>query len=278
MNLKNIQAIVIIFLTVILAACNSSFLSGPVSKAATPSYTQFAEVRFIDRLLDSHCTWDAKKSGTASFTSPSIFAVDRNTSFLFGALYTQGGIRSLLLRSNDGGNSWEEVMPPILNYIVFSVSFTNSKLGWAAIVYGMESPGNIILYKSEDGGQSWSEFTHVDVSTLGYGVGSPVAMLFQDEQDGKIIIGFEEHFSILETEDGGVTWHETEQLPFPITVSLNTSENRALDWSSWKIDTSEETNNQYISISRLVAGEGDWQTTAILPEHFKIRNGCVVSQ
>src|SRR5437762_4932006 len=85
-----------------------------------------------------------------------ILPLDKETALLFGSLGNGAAtLGSLMLRSEDGGRNWTEVMSPVCGSGIWEVVYTESGLLWALVVWQTESPAEVRLYKSKDKGKTW---------------------------------------------------------------------------------------------------------------------------
>jgi photosystem II stability/assembly factor-like uncharacterized protein len=146
-----------------------------------------------------------------------IYAIDSRTVFLFGNLEIAnmlGVHRSLLLRSIDGGQHWQEVnIKPEYNCSFIIVAFVSDGVGWAISAVDVEDFSARNLYRSDDFGKTWSD----PIQIGGWGF-HPWGMKFTDENNGYIKFDWangslNDHFGILTTKDGGLTWKETFSKP-----------------------------------------------------------------
>lgn len=111
--------------------------------------------------------------------------------------------RGLILRTEDGGNSWQEVYRsarPVET--VWKLHFPTARHGYGSIQSYDPDPKNVqrFVAKSEDGGRSWHELPLVsDPKWRSFGIG------FADERLGWVggTVGG------LETRDGGRNWSPT---------------------------------------------------------------------
>jgi photosystem II stability/assembly factor-like uncharacterized protein len=125
-----------------------------------------------------------------------VYFVDADTGFVVG----EGGI---LLRTTDGGNSWD--IRKIDDYIgygwldvfdLFAITFTDKQTGW---IVGFGYYGNQI-YKTTDCGRTWQWNEHILAPKIFVGLND---ICFTDKNNG-FIAGNEGAF--LKTTNGGTTW------------------------------------------------------------------------
>jgi len=136
-------------------------------------------------LTIAHAQWIPQNSGTTTHLF-SVDFTDSNTGYI-------GGWDNLLLKTLDGGTTWDTLNTPVGSGYFFSVTFTDVNTGFAA--------GNGIL-KTADAGL-----------TLAYNQtccnGSLSSVFFVDTNIG-YTVGLEDspynHYWIHKTIDGGTTW------------------------------------------------------------------------
>lgn len=116
------------------------------------------------------------------------------------------GFRGYVVRTTDGGNTWEGTTIPNADQLE-SIIFVNERVGYCS---GTNN-GNMNLggiYKSTDGGRSWQEITPVIVVN-GVPQRAPVwGCYFLDENVGMVVGGGCDGWAQLffRTSDGGATW------------------------------------------------------------------------
>jgi photosystem II stability/assembly factor-like uncharacterized protein len=111
-----------------------------------------------------------------------VFFVNENVGFIAG----DGG----LLKTTDGGNSWNSIKGIYEN--VKKISFPSANIGYACLSDGS-------LFKSSDGGDTWVNIS----SNLNYNYSLQSVYFLSD------LVGFVIPFSgseIFRTADGGITW------------------------------------------------------------------------
>lgn len=119
-----------------------------------------------------------------------------------------GGVANALLKTSDGGDSWELVTGPVAmaGVIVTAVRVITKNRVWVGYADGS-------FWFTEDGGTSWEERTF-----SGEGTGSIAAIAFYNE-----LVGIIAHNSatpvgsVLRTINGG---HDWESIPVPVNASL----------------------------------------------------------
>lgn len=131
--------------------------------------------------------------------------------FAFGnTIHKMGSIQkysALILKTNDGGLSWNHVDTMFhINDLFYSSTFVDSLNGWIGVNYAA-SP-NIaqrkgIVYRTTDGGESWQKQIQKDSTILG-------SILFTDTLHGYSMWSpFFDNFDntkVYQTSDGGNTW------------------------------------------------------------------------
>jgi hypothetical protein len=243
---------------------------GKYEMTNTPVSTR---VKFLGASKNGKCDWNGLNNDYASIFLPRIYAIDKNTVFVFFAIEGyDSGYRTLILRSEDGGISWQEVMTPLLRSAIFHINFINNKVGWALAITGTEGPGDFTLYKSFDGGKSWGKVTIIQNRSMEGTIG----MSFTNELKGEIILGrsaITPKSIVLRTSDGGLNWSEAESLSTTDYDALDDSLSKGLDGSEWKLNVSN--NDHLIDISRRLPLNTNWSDVSILPEVYKIVNGCI---
>ncbi len=219
------------------------------------------------------------------------FALNKDVAFLFGGLSVPAGtIRSVVLRTEDSGRNWREVMKPVVGSVVRQIAFGNAGKGWALVMWSVEGPGTVVLYYTTDYGQTWDKLS--DVPKWAW-YSYPIQMKFSDESNGQIYMVYDvglpedNRIAILTTSDGGLTWKETDHLTSgpqnlrdmataiaPYRQYLYESVGR--DRSSWKLEPGEWGTAQ-ITISRRLTAENDWSVVSAISKQLKYIGGRISS-
>jgi photosystem II stability/assembly factor-like uncharacterized protein len=119
-----------------------------------------------------------------------------------------------LYRTNDGGETWEELSIPMGE----PVRFLDKNRGWIA-----GGPAGDDLYRSEDGGISWQQEEFYSLITQQAEHALVELPVFADERNGilpvKVINDGASQVEILSTHDGGVTWENNSPTFLRVTGS-----------------------------------------------------------
>lgn len=269
---------VLIITTTILIGCRSTATPIPTATATSISETviNFLPPNFLFA-PDKHSI--ELKVG--------IFAINKDVAFLFGKLDTQ----STLLKSNDGGEHWVEVMKPVAGSSVIDFQMLETGEGWALILFFMQRPGNIYLFHTSDFGNTWKQI--YENSNL-LGDNAPANMFFIDSTQGQMLMytsnSSSNRLDFLTTTDGGINWKESGSYSPPFDDSKTRyesakelyyenlkdfSQSWGLDYvSHWKI----ETINKDIIISRQLANNNSWSNWEIIntiPEVYNYQNNQI---
>ena len=149
-------------------------------------------------------TWTPLTSGvTATFRG--VSAVDANVVWV-------GGSRGNVLRSLDGGATWQNVSPPGLNTLDFrDVDAFDAKTAYILSIGNGEASR---ILKTVDGGATWSEtFKNLDAD------GFFDAMAFWDKDHGIAVSDSSKGlFRIITTADGGRTWTRVDPATLPAAL------------------------------------------------------------
>ena len=121
-----------------------------------------------------------------------------------------------VLRTSDGGRSWQDVTPPEPSVLppVQSAdavgTFPDARVGWVAYVVSPAepAPSEIHFWRTSSGGQEWESGGRVDLS--GFPDVAPI-IAFGDVDVGWLLVeqfvGMGHHaFTLLRTQDGGRNW------------------------------------------------------------------------
>jgi len=229
--------------------------------------------------------WGANKYGVRFYAE--IYALDKDIVFLLGNLSGSGAsVRSLLLRSEDGGKHWKEVMTPLHGSDVIEVLFVNKHTGWALVAWTTEGPGELFLYGTEDSGRSWQKLS--DIPKRHYS-GQPIRIEFFDEKNGQIEMLYDcaspptDGFVVLNTSDGGITWREIRSLSLDEYKkeyrNVQEIEEQTTDYVSGKDGSRWKTQklDREIRVLRRLQAEDAWRVMCVIPRHFGYSKGQVIT-
>lgn len=197
------RLILLVILFSLLGAC-----SAPTSKPIPP--VQFLDIDTLGLSMSDvskHPVWE----NVLSLWLHGVTALDKNSVFVWGTLGSS--THSVMLRSQDGGQHWQEVMLPEFSSSVVGVAFWE-KEGWALVARTVEGIGELHVYHSPDAGLTWTK-----LSVIPNDRGRPDGMKFFGSQNGQIKIvhfianPYTDRLAILTTSDGGITWRETKSAP-----------------------------------------------------------------
>jgi len=196
------------YVIVVIALLAGGLIGFEIASSATNQ----SNIRFLQYHFPEYAENAAQINGL-NLSVISICAIDNKTVLLFGNLAINnvaGSHRSIILRSDDRGQHWQEVIAPEYNESFYHVAFVDDGVGWALSALDVEdfTAGN--LYRSFDYGKTWSQ--HIGIGEWGF---HPWGMKFSDKKNGYIKFEkftanpYTDRFGIIATTDGGLTWNET---------------------------------------------------------------------
>jgi hypothetical protein len=151
-----------------------------------------------------------------------IYALDRNTAFIFGAFSEGGeGYRSVILKTINGGDKWYEVMQPSRRCVVNHLIMLEDGKGWATVADVSEGVMGTSLWTTDDYGESWEKGDYITgLNTYILGI------RFIDDQSGQIWVLQEKGMP----DDGGYLYNTRDGGRFfTLTFQINvTDENGEL--------------------------------------------------
>ena len=256
----------IVALSVALASC---------TRAPAPT-VRFLEARGMDWMEE-----EASRTGVG-LELTGIQAIDGRTAFLFGALgVPPGTLRSVLLRTADGGATWQEAMTAVPGSETLYVVFADAERGWALVAWTVEGPGDVVLYRSDDAGRTWAKVADIPARPWSY----PLSMTFTDSSNGEIGMSYEDAdgelagAEILVTTDGGGTWRAARRVPIDSTLERETPRiftATGREGSVWELDLGA-IGDARLAIRRRPSRVDAWTSAATLPTRFSYHDGNVVT-
>lgn len=177
---------------------------------------------------------------------------DEKNGFGLGALSDSAAV----LKTEDGGDSWQTVTSLTGKYLAEKLSFVSPSEGWLAAmaVGGAAANGQVVLHTS-DGGKNWAEVGRLpaDGPEIGY-------VRFFDAANGILVESGKNE--ILSTSDGGETW----RLMSEETGNASACQFYFLSSSNgWRVQTVGTGNSSRVEVSRTSDGGASWSSPAAIP-------------
>lgn len=157
------------------------------------------------RSHDGGLSWRSFDLGTQTAAIYDIKFLGNRTGFIAGSSDAElSKARGLILRTDDGGDSWREVFRSARPFeTVWKLHFPTDRTGYGSIQTYDPDPNNSQRYvvKTRDGGRTWREVPLIaDPKWRSFGIG------FADEQLGWVGA----NLGGMETRDGGESWTPVE--------------------------------------------------------------------
>jgi len=204
-----------------------------------------------------------------------IYALNRDVAFLFGGLRSgPGTLRSVLLRSDDGGQHWVEVMQTETASDVVEIMFAKNGEGWALVLWTVEGPGPAHLYYTDDYGESWRKLSDIPLDCCG-AHSYPVDLQYNDNHNGslKIFDTTSMECCLYETADAGISWNKTSECSTIDWCRFDEQvEFVAEDRSEWRIDSQSDA---IVEIYRRLSSADAWILVSSIPTHFEYADGKI---
>jgi hypothetical protein len=279
----------VFLLTLFLIAC------GPVTPVPQ-TITVTPVIEFQTPNIRKYSEEDVKQDGVDLFVG--ISSVNKDIVFLFGGMSDRNAFnaQSTLLRSEDGGIHWKEVMAPISESSVTEFTMLESGVGWALIWGGYDASDKYALFQTVDYGINWKEISAIPMSSKNFTI--PLQMIFTDELQGQIDILYEgEYLEFLTTKDGGLNWKQAGMYKPDFDFRSNAkildsyrslirdkSESFNFDHSGfWTLDGSDpDTHNivirRYVYDDQFYDEQGGMlpQEEILFPNHFDYQDGQII--
>ncbi len=194
------------------AAIIAVMLAGCATLEQFTEHSTRANIQFLDQRYGEYMEDEASEKGVA-LNLVGIYAIDKDTVFVFGSLGLAEGPgihNSILLRSSDGGQLWQQVIPPESGEAIYHVAFVENGFGWALEILDVEDFSLRSLYRSFDHGRTWTD--PIELGEWGF---RPWGIKFYDKDKGQIPFDkftanpYTDRVGVLSTTDGGMTWEET---------------------------------------------------------------------
>lgn len=120
-----------------------------------------------------------------------IYFTDSLTGYVAGSQNDSSGIKSVIKKTTNGGNSWEIMaLPPCANNTLMSITFTDS-------VHGIAVGGNGLALTTFDGGNNWTCQNSGTLNDL-------LSVHFPNDFIGYAVGRYR---TIVKTIDGGISWY-----------------------------------------------------------------------
>ena len=117
---------------------------------------------------------------------------------------------SVLLESENGGQTWSEAHPRIRGAAIDRIQSLDSGFGWISGEEQFPIPQNPFLLFTEDGGKTWTEHAVLRESAESP-FGAVLQFFFSSKTTGSLILdrgqgSGQERYALFQSEDGGESW------------------------------------------------------------------------
>ncbi len=213
-----------------------------------------------------------------------VSAVSNNVAFLYGL----SSLGSVLLRTQDGGRHWQEVMKSDDRSRVRWVGFANPQIGWALVEdYWGEAGGPITLHRTLNGGKTWKALSIVPTNSRYWTLLN--IRIFNDQQiqidtlDAPDTMETPAQYAFsLKTVDGGTTWQTTSVVYIPAKIAdryvkehqqLGLKKSIGFDGSHWQL--AQNSSQESILVQSKATNSTDFASITI-PSEWGYQQGRIV--
>jgi len=180
-----------------------------------------------------------------------------------------------VLKSSDGGETWQDVTPPeppIQPPAVDSATaafFLDAQTGWVAYFVNWAEPVSVEVHfwHTSDGGRSWDRGGDVDPTDFPE---TPPILIFSDSAAGWLLldhfVGMGHHaFTLQRTQDGGRTWRRLAGAPDSESTCHHTGLSVSDASSGWMTGECPLELGEGIFLEVSEDGGANWQTLTLPP-------------
>jgi hypothetical protein len=205
------------------------------------------------------------------------YAFDAERVVMFGEIRGggPGAYRSFLLRSIDGGRTWQETLTPVLRSEVIEVSFVSEREGFALVGWVVEGPGTLRLYHTGDGAAKWNFVSEVPKP---HNLDVPIAFACSSSRRCQLdleCVYSEGAGHAVTTSDGGHNWRARASAPRQVTRPYGNAHAKAADGTDWNFRESDD--SEYILVTKAPSsGRGATDIAALARNYSLDSKGYLV--
>jgi len=214
----------------------------------------------IWKSADSGKTWEAKSLANEKTTLPKLEILNFVFNPADGNKFFAGTKEGALLKTENGGNSWEKANFESPKIYGLDIDPNDGKVVYASGVYKKRGK----IFKSLDGGENWQEiFTFPEEGPL-------VVNLIIDKKNSNIIYISTSDNQLLKSYDAGFSWQNILETKDSVTKILIDSKNSNLIYLidlDGKVFRSREAGNNFEEISKNIENSDGISVVRIDPSN-----------
>lgn len=187
----------------------TSAATPPISKDKAGGIVAYNTVRFGDKssFWEDVSMFSNGVQNDTIYLGGRIMPVGPQELLFAGNLDPRGteAYQPVLLYTDDSGKTWNEVLQAEYGYHITYLEFAAPKIAYLGVMWVIEGPGELHLYRTDDGGKVWRKVNQVPRNDISC---QPVYIHFSDAKKGTIVyMGTDDVYWKWTTDNGGAKWN-----------------------------------------------------------------------
>lgn len=119
--------------------------------------------------------------------------------------YNTDAYQPVLIYTDDNGKTWSEVLQAEYGYNIEYVEFVSPQIAYLAVMWVIEGPGELHLYRTDNGGKTWRKVAQIPRNDVNC---APTYFHFTDAKKAVLVYtGADNIYWKWTTDNGGLKWN-----------------------------------------------------------------------